>query len=63
MLATSVAHIKCYLQINEWIKKSTLLIEIQIQHLNETFQLFCHPEFSEKCHQIEPRTLDPTHAD
>ena len=61
VLATSVACIKCYLQINEWIEKSTLPMEIQIQHFNETFQLFCHPECSEKHQQIEPRTVDPTH--
>ena len=36
-------------------------MEVYIDHLNELFKLLCHPEFSVRCNQVEPRTLDPTH--
>ena len=61
VLAASVAHIKCALEIQKWINSVTMPMQMRKDHLNEGFQMFCFPELSEKRNQIEPWTLDMTH--
>ena len=61
VLACSVANIKYSLQLTKWEESSSIPLKMDIQHRNESFTFFSFPEYSTKCNQIEPRTLDPTH--
>ena len=53
ILATSVARIKCCLTVKDWLQSATMPMKMHVNHLEEDFDLFCFPEFSEQRNQIE----------
>ena len=66
-LHISYARVLHMFQKGEYIQSSTIInlkatIPRKMARLpNEQMELFCYPEYSSECYQLEPRTLDYSH--